>query len=317
LGLLDNAVGKGTVPLSPLLENSKMETKIEVRMIRRMNRMPSILLCKIKEGRKSICDVEIRCRLRSPIVKKDIAIVEEKLLVLVDEEVPVKTAPTTTPSKTTTTPTTTTTAAPTNKQPSVSSNNSNTPSSSSSTNSKNVVPSLSKEEAEDDEEGPNRYLMILCNPNHNILFSIDNIVSNDVLEWELGNIDQKINLIASKGGKIPPDLLDRKQQVLLKLNILEVIFRCFIRIYVFYYDKIQASSGNLDPEVYFNTLREKIKEEKAIAAKYKDTNVEWAKLALKRAKIMASFRYVYRFFTLSFRKTNLLQAWKSNSYLLL
>jgi hypothetical protein len=97
---------------------------------------------------------------------------------------------------------------------------------------------------------------------------VENLISNDVLEWELENINKKI---ASMNGTAPEDLTERKQAVEFKLSFLQV----------------QVQTGQLSEEAYFQQLKAKILFEKNLATKLvKQGQRLPAALALKRAKIM-------------------------------
>jgi hypothetical protein len=88
------------------------------------------------------------------------------------------------------------------------------------------------------------------------------------LEWERDTLAAKIS---SMKGQANDDLVDRKQAVELKLQILSV----------------QAATGQLDQDKYVNDMKEKVAVEKKLATKLsKEGNKEGALLALKRAKIM-------------------------------
>lgn len=95
---------------------------------------------------------------------------------------------------------------------------------------------------------------------------MDNMISNNVLEEELRRTD-----LALKQSPKNEDLLDRKQQIQLKINMLQ----------------IQVETGLLTMEVYVQRLEQKIKEERAIAQLLvKSGNKEAAKQVLTRVKIM-------------------------------
>jgi len=91
-------------------------------------------------------------------------------------------------------------------------------------------------------------------------------VSNNVLEEELRRTELEL-----KRSPKDEELLDRRQQIQLKLNLLQ----------------IQVETGLLTQEVYINRLQKKIKEDKSIAQMLvKSGKKEEAKKVLTRAKIM-------------------------------
>ena len=94
------------------------------------------------------------------------------------------------------------------------------------------------------------------------------MISNDVLEFERDLLAAKISALK---GQAPDELVDRKQAIELKLQILSV----------------QASTGQLDQEKYIQDMRDKIVVEKKLAGRLsKEGNKEAALMAMKRVKIM-------------------------------
>lgn len=69
--------------------------------------------------------------------------------------------------------------------------------------------------------------------------SVDNLISNDVLEWETQNIKTKIAQLQATKKPVPEELSDRLQAVQLKSSMLTV----------------QVETGQLQPEVYFQQLQ--------------------------------------------------------------
>eukprot|EP01103_Thecamoeba_quadrilineata_P019654 TRINITY_DN8056_c0_g1_i1.p1 TRINITY_DN8056_c0_g1~~TRINITY_DN8056_c0_g1_i1.p1 ORF type:complete len:824 (+),score=194.49 TRINITY_DN8056_c0_g1_i1:254-2473(+) len=100
--------------------------------------------------------------------------------------------------------------------------------------------------------------------------SIDDMISNDVLEWELGNVTKQIAQ-AKAARQDTADLEFRKQMVDSKLNILTIM----------------VQTGKLTYEQYCCDLEEKIKVERDRARTYMQAkNKPAAAFALRRAKIM-------------------------------
>ncbi len=97
------------------------------------------------------------------------------------------------------------------------------------------------------------------------------MISNDVLEAEQESVQKQIQQYAAQRKEPPEDLVDRKQQIDLKLNLLQ----------------IQVQTGQLTMEAYMEQLQQKIENERKTAAQLvKAGKREWAKLALVRVKIM-------------------------------
>jgi hypothetical protein len=98
-----------------------------------------------------------------------------------------------------------------------------------------------------------------------------NIVSNDVYEYELEQVNSKIAALNAKKQKIPEDLENRKQLLQIGLNVLQT--------------KVQAEQ--LSEEDYLKIMESKIAEEKTLAKALLDSGKkEWALMALNRVKIM-------------------------------
>ena len=101
--------------------------------------------------------------------------------------------------------------------------------------------------------------------------SVDNMVSNDVLEWALAEVEKQILLQKKQNQPVSEELITKQQQIDMKLQILV----------------IQIQSGQMSEEAYISMVEKKITEEKEIARKYiKENKKEAAQLALLRAKIM-------------------------------
>jgi hypothetical protein len=97
---------------------------------------------------------------------------------------------------------------------------------------------------------------------------VENMVSNDVLEWALGLVNKQ--LLTNKNDD---ELITRKTQIETKLQIL----------------MIQVQTGALSEEGYTEMVQKKIDEEKLLARQYMAKgNKPAAQLALTRAKIMSS-----------------------------
>jgi len=97
--------------------------------------------------------------------------------------------------------------------------------------------------------------------------NIDNIVSNAVLEAELKRVEAQIQ---QNAGNKQEELLDLKQQIELKMNIILV----------------QVQTGQLTQEDYVKKVIAKIAEEKDLARRLAQVKRDWAKAALARAKMM-------------------------------
>jgi len=103
------------------------------------------------------------------------------------------------------------------------------------------------------------------------LNNIDNIISNDVLEWELNSLTSKMDSFKQKNQEPPEELSDKKSALEFKLNLLQT----------------QASTGQLDQEKYLVQLKEKILFEKSLANKLSKSNKKvLAATFLRRVKIM-------------------------------
>lgn len=106
----------------------------------------------------------------------------------------------------------------------------------------------------------------------NILFflihSVDSIVSNMVLEHEMSLVNAAL---ASPQSKNKDDLMDRKQALEIKMNMLV----------------IQVQTGILDMETYLNDIEKRMEQDRRLALIFKKHNrLDLAKSALTRKKIM-------------------------------
>eukprot|EP01113_Clastostelium_recurvatum_P018901 TRINITY_DN2227_c0_g1_i2.p1 TRINITY_DN2227_c0_g1~~TRINITY_DN2227_c0_g1_i2.p1 ORF type:complete len:785 (-),score=252.31 TRINITY_DN2227_c0_g1_i2:70-2169(-) len=269
--LADLLVGKGELSLQPLLDKSELVARVPI--------MPE----GVRKG--SFGTVELRIRMHTPLVKKDIKKIEETILVL-DAPIPLpSSAPEPAPAqqakpKATTAPparaassstTTTSSTSSTSPSPSSSAAAITSPSSSSSSSTSNSVPkpvsttSLkpapaqspppSSSSDDDDEGDPDQV----------------DIISNDVLEFEVGRLNNLIAQYKTQKKEVPEEIEDRKQALELKMNILV----------------IQVQTGALSVETYTDMLMKKIEEEKVLAQKLVQKGKrDWAKAALHRAKVM-------------------------------
>ncbi|KAI8970496.1 hypothetical protein BDB01DRAFT_855413 [Pilobolus umbonatus] len=96
--------------------------------------------------------------------------------------------------------------------------------------------------------------------------SVDNLVSNMVLEYELSLVNSAIASAKNKD-----DLIDRKQAIEIRMNMLV----------------IQVQTGILDMETYLSQVQKRIEEDRRLALTFKKHNrLNLAKCALKRKKIM-------------------------------
>ena len=100
---------------------------------------------------------------------------------------------------------------------------------------------------------------------------IDNICSNDVLEWEAEQVSRQLQAHTSRGLAEPEDLLDRKIQIELKMQLLIT----------------EIQSGVLELPAYVERLKQQIERDKALALKLKRGNrKEDALVVMNRIKIM-------------------------------
>jgi hypothetical protein len=99
---------------------------------------------------------------------------------------------------------------------------------------------------------------------------VDLIVSNNVLEAEQAQLNQKIATEKVRG-KISDELVDKQQQIQIRMQLLV----------------IQVQSGQLTMEAYVTQLRQAIERTKTMAVAFKKAGqLEYAKRALQRMKIM-------------------------------
>jgi len=100
---------------------------------------------------------------------------------------------------------------------------------------------------------------------------VEDLVSNDVLEFELDLLNKSIISLSQKQQTPPPQLLQRKKALEEKLKTL----------------KQQVESGKLSSSKYFASLKSKIAEERELAKKLlHDGKKTQAAQSLKRAKLM-------------------------------
>ena len=107
--------------------------------------------------------------------------------------------------------------------------------------------------------------------------SVENMVSNNVMEWALDTLNRKLvqarqqKAKSQEGVDLVELLQDRKQQLELAMQLLV----------------LRVQTGKLTMEDYRTTLEEKVKEETERARMFKaQGNIPAAKMALQRAKIM-------------------------------
>ncbi|KAI8048143.1 uncharacterized protein B0P05DRAFT_592345 [Gilbertella persicaria] len=99
--------------------------------------------------------------------------------------------------------------------------------------------------------------------------NVDNIVSNMVLEHELKIVNA--NLVTKQSAKIKEDLMDRKQALEIKMNMLV----------------IQVQTGILDMDTYLENVQKRMEADRRLALIFKKYNrLDLAKAALARKKIM-------------------------------
>ena len=98
--------------------------------------------------------------------------------------------------------------------------------------------------------------------------SVDNIVSNMVMEHEMGLVNVGL---ANKSNKNKEDLMDRKQDIEIKMNMLV----------------IQVQTGMLDMNTYLDNVQKRMDADRRLALIFKKHNrLDLAKAALTRKKIM-------------------------------
>lgn len=100
-------------------------------------------------------------------------------------------------------------------------------------------------------------------------FSVDNIVSNMVMEHELGLVNAGI--ATKQTTKSKEDLMDRKQALEIKMNMLV----------------IQVQTGMLDMNTYLENVQKRMENDRRLAIIFKKHNrLDLARAALVRKKIM-------------------------------
>ncbi|CAG8592425.1 4859_t:CDS:2, partial [Ambispora gerdemannii] len=103
------------------------------------------------------------------------------------------------------------------------------------------------------------------------LNSVDNLVSNLVLEQEINLVNNQIASLQAQHKPVSDDLVDRKQALEIKMNLLV----------------IQVQTGQLTMEKYLDQVRKSILNFKKLALFFKQAGkLEEAKRALARSKIM-------------------------------
>lgn len=101
-----------------------------------------------------------------------------------------------------------------------------------------------------------------------LIHSVDSIVSNMVLEHEMSLVNAALTSPQSKN---KDDLMDRKQALEIKMNMLV----------------IQVQTGILDMETYLNDVEKRMEQDRRLALVFKKHNrLDLAKSALTRKKIM-------------------------------
>jgi hypothetical protein len=99
--------------------------------------------------------------------------------------------------------------------------------------------------------------------------SVDNLVSNMVMEHELGLVNASI--ASKQSAKVKEDLMDRKQAIEIKMNMLV----------------IQVQTGILDMNTYLDSVQKRMDQDRRLALIFKKHNrLDLAKSALVRKKIM-------------------------------
>ncbi|OZJ02625.1 hypothetical protein BZG36_03831 [Bifiguratus adelaidae] len=101
--------------------------------------------------------------------------------------------------------------------------------------------------------------------------SVDSLVSNMVLEHEVGLVDAQIAACTSKSLPVPEEIADRKQALDIKINLLV----------------IQVQTGQLTMDAYLRQVESRIARDIQLALLFKKAgNLELAARAMKRRKIM-------------------------------
>jgi len=177
-------IGKAELHLAPLLEKSMIHQTLEIKL----------------SPRKVAARVELKIRLRRPLIKDHIEnIVEQRLII--DEYKEAKLETNQLSNKIESSPTST--SNPTNSNKNVPTNSNNkVPSNSNNkvpNNSNNKVPTNSNNKAPINSKVQNTQAKSNDNiPEDEDPNSIDHLVSNDVLEWELKNLNTKLAELTSK-----------------------------------------------------------------------------------------------------------------------
>lgn len=248
----DVLLGKGELSLEGLINKCEVTELVDI--LKPTSR-------KATGGKLEVC-----LRLRTPLQGKDVRVREEKVLVL-DPTAPGPVVAAPAPVPATTQP-----AQPESRSPTLPASPPSTPQPAvtagpTAAAPKSPVPSTPppkpapKPAPASPQAGAPPFNLDSYEPD-----SVDNMISNNVLEEELRRTD-----LALKQSPKNEDLLDRKQQIQLKINMLQ----------------IQVETGLLTMEVYVQRLEQKIKEERAIAQLLvKSGNKEAAKQVLTRVKIM-------------------------------
>lgn len=100
----------------------------------------------------------------------------------------------------------------------------------------------------------------------NYVYSVDNIVSNMVMEHELGLVNAGLTKSKDK-----EDLMDRKQALEIKMNMLV----------------IQVQTGMLDMDTYLGNVQKRMESDRRLAIVFKKHDrLDLARAALVRKKIM-------------------------------
>ncbi|CAG8631475.1 6053_t:CDS:2, partial [Paraglomus brasilianum] len=103
------------------------------------------------------------------------------------------------------------------------------------------------------------------------LNNVDNLISNLVLEKEMGLVDSQIDTFKKQHKPVPEDLIDRKQALEIKMSLLV----------------IQVESGQLTMDQYIAQVKASILKHKKLALTFKGAGkLDGAKQALARSKIM-------------------------------
>jgi len=251
------SIGKAEIKLTDLLTKCEVNEVIELTGANR----------KLTGGK-----IEVSIRLRHPFDKEEVRTVEEKYLIIDDFNPQIAEAPHPTPAEHKK-PTPESKSSLAAEKPKAESTSPKPHTSAEKVVPKNTQPAqtqpISEQKSVATHPTPEHKSNASVEEDDEALnpFNIDSVVSNNILEWELEQIQQQM-----AQHKQPQDeLLDRKTQVDLKVQLLV----------------LEVQTGKLTMEAYLDRVKKRMEEEKIIALKCKQKgNMEWAKRWYNRYKIM-------------------------------